>query len=197
MYTTKRSFFLPNALLLSAILFLHGCIPDTAPDAFSFESKTRVAAATLIESEPVTVSGIQIPAPLSITGGDAGTSDAGRDSGGIDAGPGEPVDPFEGMGEVELVATEGPDQGFVFLEGPTWHDGALLFTDIPANRIYRLNPPGAIDVFRNDSGGANGLETDTDGNLLACEHGNRRVSVTRGSEVGSLAGWLDLYLDYL
>jgi gluconolactonase len=120
---------------------------------------------------------------------DAGTSDAGtgRDSGGTDAGPGEPVDPLEGMGEVELVATEGPDQDFVFLEGPAWHDGALLFTDIPANRIYRLNPPSTIDVFRNDSGGANGLATDTAGNLLACEHGNRRVSVTRGSTVSSLA----------
>lgn len=70
MYTTKRSFFRPNALLLSAVLLLQGCIPDSAPDAFSFASKTRVAAATQIESEPVTVSGITIPAPLSITGGE-------------------------------------------------------------------------------------------------------------------------------
>src|SRR5688500_4309029 len=69
-YTTNRSFFRPNALLLSAVLLLQGCIPDTAPDAFSFASKTRVAAATQIESEPVTVSGINIPAPVSITGGE-------------------------------------------------------------------------------------------------------------------------------
>jgi sugar lactone lactonase YvrE len=70
LYTTKRSSFLPNALLLSAVFLLQGCIPDTAPDAFSFASKTRVAAATQIESEPVTVSGINIPAHLSITGGE-------------------------------------------------------------------------------------------------------------------------------
>jgi sugar lactone lactonase YvrE len=70
LYTTKRSFFRPNALLLSAVLLLQGCIPDTEPDAFSFASKTRVAAATQIESEPVTVTGINIPAPLSITGGE-------------------------------------------------------------------------------------------------------------------------------
>lgn len=121
-------------------------------------------------------------------GTDAGSSDGGgRDGGGTDGGPGEPVDPLEGIGDVELVATAGPDQDFVFLEGPAWHDGALLFTDIPANRIYRLNPPRTIDVFREDSGGANGLGTDADGNLLACEHGNRRVSVTRGSTVSSLA----------
>lgn len=69
-YTTKRSFFRPNALLLSAVLLLQGCVPDNAPDAFSFAGKTRVAAATQIESEPVTVSGINIPAPLSITGGE-------------------------------------------------------------------------------------------------------------------------------
>src|SRR5688572_8425925 len=56
--------------MLSAVLLLQGCIPDTEPDAFSFASKTRVAAATQIESEPVTVSGINIPAPLSITGGE-------------------------------------------------------------------------------------------------------------------------------
>jgi sugar lactone lactonase YvrE len=70
LYTTKSSSFLPNALLLSAVLLLLGCVPDAAPDAFSFASQTRVAAATHIESESVTVSGINIPAPLSITGGE-------------------------------------------------------------------------------------------------------------------------------
>ncbi len=70
MYTTKRSSFPPNTLLLSAVFLLMGCIPDTAPDAFSFASKTRVPAATQIESEPVTVTGINIPAHLSIAGGE-------------------------------------------------------------------------------------------------------------------------------
>lgn len=70
MNITKRPFFLPNALLLSAILWLQGCMPDTAPDAYTFVNKTRVPAATLVESESVTVSGFMIPAAVSITGGE-------------------------------------------------------------------------------------------------------------------------------
>ena len=47
-------------------------------------------------------------------------------------------------GDVERLAT-----GFQFTEGPVWDasEGCLLFSDIPANRIYsarvyRLNPDG-------------------------------------------------------
>jgi gluconolactonase len=152
--------------LTIAICALAGCGDDSAPhDAGLYDSSCRC------------------------DGGSPPPDDAGETpDGGTDAGPGEPVDPLEGVGDVELVSTEGPDQNFMFLEGPHWRaaDGVLLFTDIPANRIYRLSPPDAIDVFRDDSGGANGLGTDPDGNLLACEHGNRRVSVTRGATVTAL-----------
>jgi sugar lactone lactonase YvrE len=72
--------------------------------------------------------------------------------------------------------------GFQFLEGPLWHpDGYLLFSDIPARRIYRLEGDGRTTVWRADSGSSNGLALDLEGRLLACEHGNRRVSVTRSS----------------
>ena len=41
----------------------------------------------------------------------------------------------------ELVAEGDPEKlagGFQFLEGPLWMpDGGLLFSDIPADRIYR------------------------------------------------------------
>jgi gluconolactonase len=57
--------------------------------------------------------------------------------------------------------------------------GFLVFSDIPANRIYRLEVDGKAAVWRADSGSANGLTLDANGCLLACEHGNRRVSVTR------------------
>ncbi|NPU96838.1 MAG: SMP-30/gluconolactonase/LRE family protein [Candidatus Omnitrophica bacterium] len=69
--------------------------------------------------------------------------------------------------------------GFQFTEGPVWHkDGYLLFSDIPANRIMKWTPDGKVTAFREDSGGANGLTFDPQGRLIACEHGNRRVSVT-------------------
>lgn len=70
------------------------------------------------------------------------------------------------------VAADGLD----FTEGPVWHpDGYLLFSDIPADRIYRWRD-GALGVYREPSGNSNGLTLDRDGALLACEHGNRRVS---------------------
>ena len=69
--------------------------------------------------------------------------------------------------------------GFQFTEGPVWHkDGYLLFSDIPANKIMKWTPDGKVATFREDSGGANGLTFDSQGRLIACEHGNRRVSVT-------------------
>ena len=77
-------------------------------------------------------------------------------------------------GDPERVAT-----GFQFTEGPLWlAEGALLFSDIPANRIYRWTPDAALTVWREPSGHANGLTLDRQGRLIACEHGNRRVSRT-------------------
>jgi len=88
--------------------------------------------------------------------------------------PTAPVDPLSGIAEIDEPVAEG----FVFTEGPTWRadDGVLLFTDIPTNRIHRLAPPSKVDVLIDDSGMANGLDTDVSGALLAAEHHNRRVS---------------------
>ena len=67
--------------------------------------------------------------------------------------------------------------GFKFTEGPLWHpNGFLLFTDIPANTVYRWEPGGQTLAYLKPSGNANGLTWDKQGNLLACEHGGRRVS---------------------
>lgn len=76
-----------------------------------------------------------------------------------------------------------------FTEGPVWvKQGGphLLFSDIPANRIYSwAEGDSAASVFYDQMykgegevplGGSNGLILDSDGNLLACEHGNRRIS---------------------
>jgi len=69
--------------------------------------------------------------------------------------------------------------GFQFTEGPVWHPGGyLLFSDIPASVIYRLDPGGSPSPWRSPSGNSNGLTLDRQGRLVACEHGNRRVSRT-------------------
>ena len=69
--------------------------------------------------------------------------------------------------------------GFEFTEGPIWHpDGFLLFSDIPANTIYRWQPEEKPEIFRQPSGNANGNTLDSSGRLITAEHGNRRVSLT-------------------
>jgi len=75
---------------------------------------------------------------------------------------------------VDLVAS-----GFEFTEGPVWHpDGFLLFSDIPADTIYKWTPGAKTEVFRRPSGNANGNTLDAAGRLISAEHKNRRVSRT-------------------
>jgi gluconolactonase len=79
--------------------------------------------------------------------------------------------------------------GFKFTEGPTADaQGNIYFTDIPNNRIHKWSLDGKLSTFRENSGGANGLYFDKDGNLLACEGNNRRiVSISPTGEVTVIA----------
>ncbi|MGY8823499.1 MAG: SMP-30/gluconolactonase/LRE family protein [Candidatus Latescibacterota bacterium] len=78
-------------------------------------------------------------------------------------------------GEIEQLAT-----GFKFVEGPVWHkDGYWFFSDIPSNRIHTITPEGKVGIHREPSGNSNDLTFDRSGRLLACEHGNRRVSIAQ------------------
>ena len=73
---------------------------------------------------------------------------------------------------VEMIAG-----GFQFVEGPVWRDGAgLLFSDIPANKVYQWTPGAGVSVFRNPSGNSNGLTFDAQGRLVMTQTGNRRVA---------------------
>jgi gluconolactonase len=78
--------------------------------------------------------------------------------------------------------------GFGFTEGPVWvaADNALLFSDIPGNRTHRWRPGTTVaEVYRAPSGWSNGLTLDHEGNVLACEHGGRRVSRGAYANTGS------------
>lgn len=86
--------------------------------------------------------------------------------------------------------------GFGFTEGPIWmaSDNALVFSDIPGNRMHRWRPGTAVaEVYREPSGWSNGLTLDSAGNLLACEHGGRRVSrggyATPGTTSALASSW--------
>ena len=70
-----------------------------------------------------------------------------------------------------------------FLEGPAVDaDGSVYFSDIAANRIYRLASDGTRTVFRDPSHRTNGNIFDREGRLLHCEGaefgpgGGRRIT---------------------
>lgn len=94
------------------------------------------------------------------------------------------------FGEPRLIA-----EGFGFLEGPVWDKSRelLFFSDISGNTIYRLSLPHKIDIVRKPSHNANGLALDTNGRLLAAEHGSR--SVTRMEADGTVHTIASHYLN--
>jgi gluconolactonase len=80
-------------------------------------------------------------------------------------------------------------EGFDWAEGPVWiEDGEyVLFSDVPANRIYRwkegeghrvwLEPSGYTgDAPRGGEPGSNGLLLDGEDRLVLNQHGDRRVA---------------------
>lgn len=84
--------------------------------------------------------------------------------------------------------------GFDWAEGPVWvaEGNYLLFSDIPPNKVMKWELGKGVSTFLTPSGytgqsdygrepGSNGLLLDTKGQLVSCEHGDRRVSVmTKG-----------------
>jgi sugar lactone lactonase YvrE/enterochelin esterase-like enzyme len=83
--------------------------------------------------------------------------------------------------EVRLLAEPGKTwelvgQGYKFTEGPAVdRDGNVFFSDIPNNRIHKIGSDGKVSVFKEDSGGANGLVFGPDGRLYACQNGRKRI----------------------
>ena len=79
------------------------------------------------------------------------------------------------------VAAEKVRGDFQFLEGPVWvaARNELIFSDIPASRMYRYTPAtNSFSIFREPSGQANGNALDSQGRIITCEHENRRTSRT-------------------
>lgn len=101
---------------------------------------------------------------------------------------------------VEIVA-----EGLTWAEGPVWDPqiGALLFSDVPRNVVFRLGRRGGVESVLRPSGytgdvpfvgreqGSNGLALDADGRLVLCQHGDRRVA--RRETDGQLTGLAERY----
>ncbi|HCF30539.1 MAG TPA: gluconolactonase, partial [Cyanobacteria bacterium UBA11049] len=81
--------------------------------------------------------------------------------------------------------------GFNFIEGPLWNpDGFLLFSDIPADSIYKLTSDNQISVFRHPAGHSNGNTLDRQGRLITAEHDRR---LTRTEKDGTVVTLTDSY----
>lgn len=85
---------------------------------------------------------------------------------------------------VEIIA-----EGFDWSEGPLWveKEKMLLFSDIPPNTIYKWTPGKGKEVYLKPSGytgqkprggeiGSNGLLLNLQGELVLCQHGDRRIA---------------------
>src|SRR5262245_3593725 len=60
--------------------------------------------------------------------------------------------------------------GFQWLEGPVaTPDGGLYFSDIPVNRILKLDSSGLVSIWFQDTKGTNGLFLLKNGRLLGAE----------------------------
>jgi gluconolactonase len=95
-------------------------------------------------------------------------------------------------------------EGFDWSEGPVWdrRGGYLLFSDVPMNTVFRWQKGQGVSVFLKPSGytgtaprggepGSNGLLMDSQGRLILCQHGDRRVA--RLEEGGKFTTLADRY----
>lgn len=79
--------------------------------------------------------------------------------------------------------------GFGFTEGPAVdREGNVFFSDIPNQRIHKIDTQGQLTVLRENSNKANGLMVNAKGEIIACEMNGRVVAISPdGKEVRVLA----------
>lgn len=87
-------------------------------------------------------------------------------------------------------------EGFDWSEGPVWDkkNDCLLFSDIPPNSVMKWKEGEGVTLFLKPSGytgtkprggepGSNGLHFDSQGRLVLCQHGDRRIVREAGQVV--------------
>jgi gluconolactonase len=85
-------------------------------------------------------------------------------------------------------------EGYTWSEGPVWIESEkiLLFSDVPNNIIYKWTEEKGVETFLTPSGytgtiprggepGSNGLTLNNEGQLVMCQHGDRRVALLTAS----------------
>lgn len=87
---------------------------------------------------------------------------------------------------IEVLST-----GYEWSEGPVWieSENMLLFSDVPTNKVYKWTASDSIELYLQPSGytaeeasksneqGSNGLALNSAGQLVLCQHGDRRLAI--------------------
>ncbi|MFV2083586.1 SMP-30/gluconolactonase/LRE family protein [Micromonospora sp. LOL_021] len=78
--------------------------------------------------------------------------------------------------------------GMTWAEGPTFFadSGAVVFSDVPGNRMYRWSADGTVAVHRSPSRFGNGNAVDRSGRLYTCEQGTRSIVIEQDGRVDRL-----------
>ena len=99
---------------------------------------------------------------------------------------------FRPDSRLEKLAT-----GAAWSEGPVWvqEAGALLWSDIPNDRILCWRERDGLSVWRDAAGYTNGHYREADGSLLHCSHGRRAILRTRLSH-GLVAAQDEVVVDH-
>ncbi|MDX1983368.1 MAG: SMP-30/gluconolactonase/LRE family protein [Bryobacteraceae bacterium] len=89
----------------------------------------------------------------------------------------KPVKSFAARFVDPMVEWELVSHGHKFTEGPAVDaNGDVYFSDIPNNRVHRIDhASGRTAIFKEATGGANGLMFGPGGRLYACQNGRRRI----------------------
>ncbi|MCI0639828.1 MAG: SMP-30/gluconolactonase/LRE family protein [Gemmataceae bacterium] len=81
------------------------------------------------------------------------------------AGENDPIPGVGPAGKINKLHT-----GFKFTEGPAADsEGNVYFSDIPNQKIHKVDAKGVLSTFIDKSNRANGLMADAKGRLIACE----------------------------
>jgi len=106
--------------------------------------------------------------------------------------------------KVEVLA-----EGFEWSEGPLWveNENMLLFSDVPKNIIHKWTKENGLETYLSPSGytkneegnlgeGSNGLLLNAKGELVLCQHGDRRMAVMQSGLASPSANFTSLAEKY-
>jgi gluconolactonase len=111
---------------------------------------------------------------------------------------------INGNASIEILS-----EGHEWTEGPLWieEEQMLLYSDIPRNTIYKWTENGGAEIYLKPAGytgeearggetGSNGLALNKNGQLVLCQHGDRRIALMNAPLNAPAANFTTLANEY-